>query len=215
MNTLVRTIIDRKMPTILTEEDLKTVEPDESLRHRQIREAVSDGDLFTIGPEFYALDKKHRDLVAGAIDGCLLAHMMVPDSYISFECALWDAGWIPEFPFIIESAFLQPPLRFSIQNTVFSYVKVPQYDLFRGTFRADCDCGGRYFIEAEPLKALADYVFRCGWNWTTIEPLVDHLRIDKDTLEAVSPADFDAVQGNYKCVRTENFLAGVRKELRV
>jgi hypothetical protein len=95
----------------------------------------------------------------------------------------------------------------------FSYTAIRQKDLFCGTELIEL---AEYsFREAKPLKALADYVYNIGYEWTTTHPLTKSLRIDIENLETLTAEDFDELQGNYGVPIVENFLEGIRKELRV
>jgi hypothetical protein len=139
--------------------------------------------------------------------------MFVPNSYISFETALWDAGWIPEFVFEIASVSAKQSFEIRTPFAVFSYTRIKQKDMFAGTYTMNT--GNDAVLEAKPLKALADYVYSFGYGWTSLKPLKHSLRIDIENLESLTAADFDEIQGNYEIATVENFLEGIRKELKL
>jgi hypothetical protein len=140
-----------------------------------------------------------------------LARKFVPDSYISFETALWDAGWIPDFVFEIASVSIKPLNMIITDFARFSYANIEQKDIFSGIEKIIA--GSDYYLEAKPLKALADYVCLANYDWNTIKPLTGSLRIDIENLESLTASDFDEIQENYDIPRVERFLSGIRKEL--
>lgn len=140
-----------------------------------------------------------------------MANLFVPESYISFETALWDAGWIPEFVYEIASVSLKPSFEIKTPFAVFSYIRVPQKNMRAGTYTV----GSGTAPEAKPLKALADYVYANNYDWNSVKPLRQSLRIDDDNLMSLTANDFDELQGNYEHDSVERFLEGIRKELGV
>jgi hypothetical protein len=75
------------------------------------------------------------------------------------------------------------------------------------------EIGAEPHLQAKPLKALADLIFKFNYRWTTIDPLLESLRIEAEDLETLTAADFDEIQGNYEAANVEDFLAGIRKGL--
>jgi hypothetical protein len=149
----------------------------------------------------------------GVLNERLLAALFYPESYISFETALWDAGWIPDFVFEVASATVNRSFEVETDFALFSYTEIRQKNMESGTYRTQYQ--NRYVLEAKPLKALADYVCSFEYDWHTVNPLIKSLRIDSDNLETLTAADFDELQGNYEAPNVERFLEGIRKELQV
>jgi len=210
LNKLTRTILENNLPAVFTGNDLRQLEPDDHIRHCQISRAVASGDIMRIRRGFYTLNKIFRK---GVINEHLLANMLVPDSYISFETALWDAGWIPEFVFEIASVSMRRSFEIETPFAVFSYTRIRQKNMFSGTYTMGI--GDHAVPEAKPLKALADYVYSFGYNWTDLKPLEYSLRIDIENLKTLTAGDFDEIQGNYDAANVENFLDGIRRELKL
>jgi hypothetical protein len=75
--------------------------------------------------------------------------------------------------------------------------------------------GNNIYYQAKPLKALADYIYVLKYNWRTLEPVIDSLRIERERIETLTSKDFNEIQGNYNSSNVERFLEGIRKELRV
>jgi hypothetical protein len=138
---------------------------------------------------------------------------LVPESYISFETALWDAGWIPEFVYEIASVSLKPSFEVKTPFGVFSYTRMPQKNMMAGTYTVAYGSGAA--VEAKPLKALTDYVYVNNYDWNSVKPLRQSLRIDDDNLMSLTAKDFDELQENYEADRAKRFLDGIRKELRL
>jgi hypothetical protein len=159
---------------------------------------------------FYTLNKIFR---TASINEHVVANLFVPESYISFETALWDAGWIPEFVYEIASASLKPSFEIKTSFAIFSYTRIPQKNMTAGAYTVTYGSGR--VLEAKPLKALTDYVYANNYDWNSVKPLGQSLRIDVDNLMSLTAGDFDELQGNYEAERAKRFLEGLRKELRV
>jgi hypothetical protein len=100
MNRLTRSILEQNLPPAFTREAMRALEPDDNVRRRQTLRAIASGDIIRIGRGFYTLNKIYGK---GLPNGNVLAWKFVPDSYISLESALRDAGWIPEAVYVITS----------------------------------------------------------------------------------------------------------------
>jgi hypothetical protein len=61
-------------------------------------------------------------------------------------------------------------------------------------------------LEAKPLKALTDYVYANKYDWRSVKPLRQSLRIDDDNLTSLAAGDFDELQDNYKDAGVSAFL---------
>jgi hypothetical protein len=210
MNRITETIIKRKLPSVFTAADLKRLEPDDNTRYCQLRRAMEAGDIIRFRRGFYALNQAYRKEL---IDNFLLANLLQPRSYVSLAAALsWDS-WIPEAVYMDTSVTSGPSRLIKTSLGRFSYLHIPQKKLMAGVERRRYGRGS--YLMAKPLKALADLIFEYHYEWTTLEPLIESLRIETDDLETLTGADFDETQGNYEASNVENFLAGIRKELGV
>jgi hypothetical protein len=215
MNRLTRSILEHALPAVFTAADVKALEPEDNARYRQMRNAFAAGDIVRICRGYYALNR----IYGRGLPNCnILAQKFVPDSYISLESALREADWIPEAVYVTLSVVSKADfdktkvVETSIRD--FYYVNVPQKNRYAGTERIHHYSGG-YYATAKPLKALADSMYERALNWTTLEPLVESLRVEIEDLESLTAEDFNELEGNYESSRVENFLSGIRKELRV
>jgi hypothetical protein len=210
MTRLTRSIIEHNLPIVFTADDVKKIEPDSNTRYCQMNRSLASGDIIRIHRGIYTLNHIFRK---GVINLNALAYKLVPGSYISFETALWDTGWIPEFVFETSSAYQGHSFEIKTDFSIFSYTQIRQNNPFCGTYTISSEYGP--IIEAKPLKALADYVYDIDCQWNSIHPLVYSLRIDIEHLETLTASDFDEIEGNYESKKVENFLYGIRKELQV
>jgi hypothetical protein len=145
------------------------------------------------------------------INTLLLANLLQAPSYISREMALSIDAWIPEAVYMYTSITSGPSRLIKTDRDWFSYLHIPQKNLMAGVHYVEL--GAEPHLQAKPLKALADLIFEYNYQWTTLEPLLESLRIEMDELETLTSANFDEIQGNYEAANVENFLAGIRKEL--
>jgi hypothetical protein len=210
MTEITKEILKKDLPAIFTARNLEILMPDSVSRHSQMKRALLNGEIICIWGNIYILG---RPFIKKPVDENLLANMIEPKSYVSFETALWDAGWIPDFPFETASVTTEKEFTLKVESARFSYTKIRQKNLFCGTEVTNLT--GYSFREAKPLKAIADYLYTNGYEWTTTYPLTESLRIDIENLETLTTEDFDELQGNYEVSNVENFLEEVRKELRV
>ena len=75
------------------------------------------------------------------------------------------------------------------------------------------DGGG--FLIADPLKALADYVYTHWCDWAGVDPLLGSLRIDEGDLADLTAESFDRIDGVHRSSRVRCFLNGLRKDLKL
>jgi hypothetical protein len=210
MTKLTRSILEQNFPSVFTSEDLRRLEPEDTIRHYQTRRAVTGGDIVRLRRGFYALNRQYRkDLISLTP----LAYKFNHDSYVSFESALRNLGWIPEHVTEIMSATSRPSYTIKTDFAWFSYTHIHQRELLAGVCKVNS--GNIVYFQAKPLKALADYIYALKYNWNSLEPIIDSLRIEREKIETLTSKDFDEIQGNYYNSNVEKFLKGIRKELRV
>jgi hypothetical protein len=210
MNRLTRSILEQNLPPVFTREAVKSLEPDDNVRYCQMRRAIASGDIIRIRRGYYTLNKIYG---RGLPNSNVLAQKFVPESYISLESALRDAGWIPEAVYVITSVAANTQKIIDTPFRRFYYEIIPQRDIYTGIIKHSYY--DDYYREAKPLKALADYIYERSLDWTTLEPLVESLRIEIDDLETLTGEEFDELEGNYESTPVERFLSGIRKELQV
>jgi hypothetical protein len=175
-----------------------------------MRRAIASGDIIRIRRGYYTLNKIYG---RGLPSSNVRAQKFVPESYISLESALRDAGWIPEAVYVIISVTINEKKIIDTSFRRFYYEIIPQKNIYAGTVKHQYY--DDYYLEAKPLKALADLVYERKFEWVTLDPLVESLRIEIDDLEALTGDDFDELEGNYESSLVDHFLSGIRRELQV
>jgi hypothetical protein len=121
-------------------------------------------------------------------------------------------GWIPEAVYTVTSVALERSRTFNTPLGVFSFTRIPQANLYRGVNRIVSEGGGS-FLMAEPLKALADYVYAHHCLWESAAPLRESLRIDEHALTELDASSFEPLLQHYRSSRMQRFLLGLKKEL--
>ena len=178
-------------------------------RYGKVKRLLAQGKLLHIRRGLYCL----TDAV-----GCKvkphpyeLAQYIYGPSYISLESALSFHKLIPEGVFTVTSATGKRSKEFHSTLGVFSYLHLPLENLFTGVEIINED--GRQFFVAKPWKAICDYVFCYKKNWKGLEPLLENLRIELDSLPMLRNEEIQLLDEYYQSARVSRFLKGVSKEL--
>ena len=171
--------------------------------------SVQSGDVVRIRRGLYCLASEVAPVLPHPY---VLANLAYGPSYISMETALEYHGWIPEAVHNVFSITNSRGRRFVTPFGLFRYECVKQGPLMAGVDRVDTEPSGTFFI-ASPLKALCDIVVTRHLDWTGIDPLEESLRIERESLERLSAADFDRLAEVYYSKRAARFLAALKKEL--
>ena len=174
-----------------------------------LRRSLRAGEVLRIHRGLYCLAPKY---LRQKVDLLILAQRIHGPSYISLESALSYHGWIPEAVYAVTSVALDRSREFDTPVGYFSFTRVPQQALYTEVARVETGPTGSFLL-AEPLKALADYVYVHKCDWTTVGPLVGSLRIDDDLLAGIEPEPFDRLLAIYSSRRVRRFLDGLRKEI--
>ena len=174
-----------------------------------VKRAIAAGEIHHIRRGLYCLALKYRKQ---DISRNVIANLIYGPSYVSMEAALAVHGWIPEAVHSVVSVSAGRAKSFETPLGYFDYVQVGQRPLFSAVERVS-DGASASFLVAKPLKAIADYVAARGMDWRGAEPLEESLRIELDSLEALTAEDFNELEGVYKSRKARNFLDGLRKEL--
>lgn len=174
-----------------------------------VKRAIAKKELIHIRRGLYCLGTKFQKQ---GINPFTLAQLIYGPSYISLETALSYHGWIPEAVYAVTSVSSKVSREFLTEIGLFSYVRVPQKELYAGVERIADENGGFFFM-ANPIKALADYVYVYKKDWTSIRPVIESLRIEREDLEKTTPADMDDLLRNYNSKRIKRFVEGLKKDL--
>ncbi len=210
MNKLTEKIFENAPYGYFTSQEAATLFPDsEDRRYGLVKRAIAGGQIIHIRRGLYCLAPKYQKKKLNLY--ALAEHLYGP-SYVSLESALSWHGWIPEAVYTLTSASLGKSKEFKTPLGAFSYNRVPQNVFYAGVERLT-DEAGDAFLMAQPIKALADYVYVHKKDWTGLTPAAEDLRIEPDEFESVAAEETDELIENYTSRRVVRFLKGVRKEL--
>ena len=194
--------------SLFTAKDLYKFGYKEPYIDEMLQEAVMKGEIIHIKDNIYTLS---RTLRKELIDNEVLAQKLVPQSYVSMEYVLSKISWIPESVYVVTCVTKGKNKSFDTEFGKYDYIHIPQKNF---------NAGVRHFVDgiyeyyrAVPLKALADIIYESSYNWTTLRPLYESLRIEYEDLETLTSKDFDELHETYGIAHVENFLYGIRKEL--
>ena len=196
---------------IITSHDLTSLLPNRSPdgRYGLLKRALATGELLRLRRGLYCLAPKFR---RQALNPYLIAQHLCGPSYVSLETALSHHHWIPEAVHIVARVTSHKSAQFETPLGRFTYTRIPQKILYDYVDRLETADTGISFM-AQPLKALADYVYVNKKDWTGLGPVVASLRIDDAEFAQVSAADLEGLAENYPGRRVKRFLAGLRKDL--
>lgn len=174
-----------------------------------LKRAVGSGELLRIVRGLYCLDTR---FLRTRINPLEMAQRVQGPSYISLESALSYHGWIPEAVYTVTSTSLERSHTFDTPLGVFSFTRVPQSRFYSGVSRIVTEDGGS-FLMAEPLKALADYVYAHHCLWDSATPVRESLRVDEHALEDLDASSFEPLLKQYRSRHMQHFLLGFKKDL--
>jgi hypothetical protein len=176
-----------------------------------INKAIKKNEIVRLCRGIYILGQKYR---AKNMSAFYVSSRMVAGSYVSFETALSFHGWIPEGVPVVKCVIAKGRTRnFNTTLGEFHYVKIPvnAYEFLRGVIRKEI--GGKPFLIASPLRALADYVYFKKIEWVELNFLLDSLRIEMESLESLTVDNFEAVSAAYDSKKVLVFLQKLKEAL--
>jgi predicted transcriptional regulator of viral defense system len=176
-----------------------------------LKRAVARREVWRVHRGLYCLADRYT---RGRVNPLELAQRIHGPSYVSLETALSHHGFIPEAVHAVTSVAPGRARSFDTPVGLFSFTPVPQRSLLSGVRRAAVEGGGAFFL-ATPLKALADLVYVQRCEWRSAAPVVQSLRVDHESLAALTGELFDEVMSAYRPGRVSRFLAGLRKDLKL
>ena len=174
-----------------------------------LKRAVAHGEVWRICRGLYSL---HTRYLPRPVNAFALAQLVHGPSYISMEAALSHHGWIPEAVYTITSASVARSRTFETPVGVFSFTRVPQRLFYAAVSRTEAS-DDESFLIADPLKALADYVYVHRCRWASLTPVLEDLRVEQEALDDVPPESFDLLIDQYRIERVRRFLVGLRRDL--
>jgi hypothetical protein len=177
-------------------------------RHGLVKRAIAKGDILQLRRGLYVVSK---GVAEEPYDLFELAQRLYGPSYISLESALAYHGLIPEAVHAVTSVCLKRSTEFKTSMGIFSYTRVPSRPLLKGVARTLSSRG--IFFMAQPLKALADYVYVHKKNWNSLKEAVLDLRLDEENLRSFKVSEVEDLLLSYGSRRVRTFLQKLHKEL--
>lgn len=214
MQTITRQIIDAGLANrVLTEEQLsRLVSGSQQSRYNLVNRAMKAEELIRLQRGIYLLSEKYRD---EPLHPFVLAQVLIPGSYVSFETALSHHGWIPEAVF--QTASVTPHTKTKeLNDPRFWSLSFHPLALRRGYFlelveRQQID--KQTVLIAKPVRALMDLVCFRKEEWQGLAWLIEGLRIDYEKLRTITSADIRTLKLVFKQKRVNTFLEHLAREL--
>jgi predicted transcriptional regulator of viral defense system len=210
MQTLTEILVTTHPRACVSTEDLAHYIPgSDDSRYGLVKRAIAAGELVRLRRGLYCLAPAYR---RAPLNLFALAQYVYGPSYISLESALSHHGWIPEGVLSVTSVCSGESNTFRTPVATFRYSRIPQNLFYAAVVRETTSDTGDVMLIAQPVKALADYVYVYRKDWDTPEPAIESLRIDPEDLAGVSADDMDEAMESYRSNRVLRFLSGLRKE---
>ena len=173
--------------------------------------AAASGDVIRIRRGLYCLSAELSPMLPHPY---VLANLVYGPGYVSMETALEYHGWIPEAVHNVFCVTNSRCRRFLTPFGLFKYESISQNPLMADVARVDSEPSGTFFV-ASPLKAICDIVVARHLDWTGVEPLLESMRIESESLESLTTEDFGRLENVYYSKRADKFLSGLKKELQL
>jgi hypothetical protein len=220
MQNLTETVLEKSDTGIFTLMELaRWVGGSSNRQFALLKRALKSEEIIRIRRGLYCLAAKY---LRRKLDPLVFAQRIYGPSYISLETALSYHGWIPEAVYAITSTSLGRSREVETPLGHFSYTRVPQKVFYTDVARIEKEVGGNgerslhaveSFFIASPLKALSDFVYAHRLDWISADPIIESLRVDKNSLSGIITKDFDRLLAGYTSRRVRRFLEGLRKDL--
>jgi hypothetical protein len=207
MSTFARQIADANLADrIFNERQLSEVlGGGDARRYGLVNRALKDGTLIRLKRGTYMLNERYRN---ESIHPFVVAQSILPGSYISFETALANHGWIPEA--VYTTASVTPGRKTIIQYVptfglfTFHPLAIHDYQFLGSVVREKY--GTLTAFMAEPLRALMDLVALRKQHWSGLDWLTSGMRIEEEQILSLKQNDFSALKSVYKHKVVNEFL---------
>jgi predicted transcriptional regulator of viral defense system len=214
MNTLTNKIIEQGLTNrVLGVSQLKRlVNGSSQCRYNLVNRAIKAGELIRFQRGLYMLNERFRDYSCHPF---VLAQALAPGSYISFETALAYHGWIPEAVFTTASVVSGRKSR-QFEDEKMGILSFHPLAIHRKHFLELVNryqINGQSMLVAKPFRALMDLVCFRKLSWEGMGWLLDGLRIDRESLAAITKNDIKILELVYKQKRVKSYLSSLTREL--
>ncbi len=212
MQTITELSLERAKGGVFTRQEVACwIDSDGARLDALLKRAVAAQEILRIRRGLFCLAARY---IQHSVHPFELAQRILGPSYVSLEAALAHHGWIPEAVYTITCASRIRSRSFDTPLGFFSYARVPQKLFYAGVQRQELQSGGVFFL-AEPLKALADYVYVHSVDWVGLGPIRESLRVENADLDTLTAESFEPLAGVYRSGRVRRFLDSIRRELKL
>ncbi len=214
MQTLTKEIIDQGLANrVLSDAQLaRLLKGTPQRRHHLVNRAVKARELVRLQRGTYLLDNKFRNQPPHPY---ALAQAFVPGSYVSFETALAQHGWIPE---AVRTTASVTPGRKSSDNAhtqlgSFSFHPLATQPGYFLELVVRQQIQQQTMFVAKPFRALMDLVCLRKVEWQGMSWLTEGMRIDYDSLRTITNADIGTLEAVYTQKRVKSFLKSLAEAI--
>jgi len=181
-------------------------------RYNLVNRAIKAKELLRFQRGLYMLNERFRDYSCHPF---VLAQALAPGSYISFETALAYHGWIPEAVFTTASVVSGRKSRqFEYQKMgILSFHPLAIHRKYFLELVNRYQINGQSMLVAKPCRALMDLVCLRKLSWEGVGWLLEGLRIDRESLAAMTNNDIKILELVYKQKRVKSYLSYLSREL--
>ena len=214
MNVITNKIIDHGLANrVLRSSQLKRmVTGSAQRRYNLVNRAIKTEELSRFQRGLYMLNDRFRDFPCHPF---VLAQAVEPGSYVSFETALAYHGWVPEAVFITASVVPHRKSRKIEHKKMGNFNFLPlaiQKEYFLELVSRH-QVNGQTMLIAKPCRALIDLVCIRKSPRVEMDWLLDGLRIDPESLNAITTDDIKILKLIYKHKRVKSYLTHLIREL--
>lgn len=164
--------------SFITGTDLRIILPGtDDVRKAIIKRAIHEGYISRLKRDLYLIANITNKPLINLFE---IAQLIYGPSYISFESALSEHGWIPESVPVICSAVVKRSKSFETPLAIFSFEKISASIFSLGVLQVK-EKDAIYCL-ADPWKAIADIIFCRDKDWKNVEELLGDLRIEPHSI---------------------------------
>lgn len=208
MSTHIENILRKLNSDYVTASELSVLLslPDNA-RHAQVKRALAQGHLVRLNRGVYRRSGYLEKIKTHSFE---MSQYLLWPSYVSLESALSYRGLIPEAVYKTTCVTSKRPNTIENNFGIFEYKKLPNQNFMIGVERIE---DGEYvYLVATPWKALCDYVYCYKKDWSSIEPILKSLRIEREDLPKLDASECTNLAAYYNSGRVSKFLKGVLNE---
>jgi predicted transcriptional regulator of viral defense system len=214
MHTLTNKIIGQGLNNrVLRVSQLKRlVNGSAQCRYNLVNRAIKAGELLRFQRGLYMLNEGFRDYPCHPF---VLTQALAPGSYVSFETALAYHGWIPEAVFTTASVVSGRKSR-QFEHDKMGILSFHPLAIHRKYFLELVNryqINGQTMLVAKPCRALMDLVCLRKFSWQGMDWLLKGLRIDRESLAAITNNDIKVLELVYKQKRVKSYISSLSREL--